>query len=113
MTAAYSEWLAKADADLGAGVALARKRRQQFPDQVCFLCQQSAEKSLKAFLAANDIAFPRIHNLLQLNDLCIHLDGRINALSADLAVLDLYAAEIRYPGTEATARGCASCCRRG
>ena len=102
MTAAQAEWLAKGDADLGAASALMRRRIQQYPDQVCFLCQQSAEKCLKAFLVANQIAFPKTHNLLQLSDLCVTVDARFATLATGLAQIELYAVEIRYPGTQAT-----------
>jgi HEPN domain-containing protein len=102
MTVLLSDWLAKAEADLGAAAILMRRRRQRFPDQVCFLCQQSTEKNLKAFLVANQVLFPKIHDLLQLSDLCASIDARFSALASDLAQLDLYAVEIRYPGSEAT-----------
>jgi HEPN domain-containing protein len=102
MTAAYHEWLIKADADLGAATALMRQRKTRYHDQVCFLCQQSVEKRLKAFLTANDVPFPKIHHLLQLNDLCSTVDARFATFSDGLTQLDLYAVEIRYPGTEAT-----------
>jgi HEPN domain-containing protein len=42
------EWIKKAESDYQAALALARRRKISFYDQACFLCQQSAEKYLKA-----------------------------------------------------------------
>lgn len=96
------EWLDKARADLAAARALLRQKAEPFPDQVCYLSQQSVEKHLKAVLCHNGVAFPRTHNLPQLNDLCVTIDGSFAQLATELALLDAYAVEIRYPGASAT-----------
>ena len=44
------EWADKAEADYKAAVALNRRRKEPLPDIVCYHCQQSAEKYLKALL---------------------------------------------------------------
>ncbi|MCZ6676164.1 MAG: HEPN domain-containing protein [Candidatus Poribacteria bacterium] len=59
------EWIEKAEADFKGAVALNRRRKDPLPDLVCYHCQQSAEKYLKAFLIAQGITPPRIHDLVQ------------------------------------------------
>ena len=44
------EWVEKAEGDYRAAVILNRIRKEPVPDGVCYHCQQSAEKYLKAFL---------------------------------------------------------------
>ena len=44
------EWIKKAESDYQLAVALSRRRKVTFHDQACFLCQQSAEKYIKARL---------------------------------------------------------------
>ena len=102
MTEVRSEWVDKADAHLEAARTLMRQRKMLFLNQVCFLCQQAVEKYYKAFLTANQATFAGVHNLLQLSDLCIEIDRSFEPLAADVAKLDLYAVETRYPGHEAT-----------
>ncbi|MDR3342991.1 MAG: HEPN domain-containing protein [Treponema sp.] len=51
-----------------------RKQRRVFrprPDEIiCYLSQQSVEKSLKRFLVLQQIEPPKIHNLVELYHLC-------------------------------------------
>ena len=57
-------WLRKADSDLAnAELCLAAERSL---DTACFHCQQAAEKSLKAYLIANNAKCPFIHDLKRL-----------------------------------------------
>lgn len=62
---------------------------------ICFHSQQSVEKLLKAFLICHGIAFPRTHNLIELQKLCAKIDESFLAL--DLSELNDYAVEVRYP----------------
>lgn len=65
-------------------------------DMVCFHCQQTAEKCLKAFLVAHGLPYPMTHDLFLLLEKIrpIHDAER---LSDALATLAPYAVEIRYP----------------
>jgi len=65
-------------------------------DAACFHAQQAAEKYLKGFLAAKDVAFPHTHNLSKLLDACAALDPSILELSETAAALTPYAVELRY-----------------
>lgn len=57
------EWLSKAEVDYLAAGKLARGS-DPFHDQVCFHCQQAAEKYLKALLEELGVAVPRTQVLL-------------------------------------------------
>lgn len=64
----------------------------------CFLCQQSIEKMLKAFLVWKNEPFEKTHDISHLLDLC-EIHGLEIAFLRDKAeTLASYAVEIRYPG---------------
>ena len=65
-------------------------------DAACFHSQQAAEKCLKSFLAAKDVAFPHTHNLSKLLDACVAIDPSLEPLSETAATLTPYAVELRY-----------------
>lgn len=50
------------------------KELSSFYPQICFLCQQAAEKHLKGFLIYHQRKFPKIHDLTQLVKLCAKID---------------------------------------
>ncbi len=63
------EWLNKAEEDFNfAKINL--EEDNKFYSQICFHFQQSAEKYLKAFIAAYDLEFEKIHNLITLLKIC-------------------------------------------
>ncbi len=69
-----------------------------FYEDLCFECQQAAEKSIKALLILNNIEFPKTHSieklLFLLKKVGIKIPNRI-----DIAViLTDYAVSTRYPG---------------
>ncbi len=61
-------WLRKAESDLNTAELVLASAGPY--DTACYHAQQSAEKYLKGFLAFNGVAIPRIHDLLELNQLC-------------------------------------------
>ncbi len=93
------EWMKKADADLDmAGRALRGKRKH--PDSGCYHAQQAAEKYLKALLVARGVEFPKTHDLVILNQLCVS-NGILTAFAEDpLDFLSAFAIRVRYPGGE-------------
>ena len=104
------EWVRKAESDycLADRTALAKV---PFHDQVCFLCQQSAEKYLKALLAELGLAIPRTHNLDDLLALADPHHSSLGSLRRGLIFLTDFAVEFRYPGMSATKRQAASALR--
>jgi HEPN domain-containing protein len=93
-------WLSKATSDLAAAAKLARDE-PSFLAQALFLCQQSAEKSLKGFLFWSGTSFRKTHNLEELGEACIRLDPSLSDLIKRIAGLTSYAWLYRYPGNEA------------
>lgn len=90
------KWLTKANHDL----IIARNERNVDSDEimtdgVCFHCQQSVEKDLKAFLVMHDVDFERIHNLEYLAKLCEKIDGEFSSLN--FGNLTNYGVAVRYP----------------
>ena len=96
------EWIKKAESDYMAALALSRKRKISFHDEVCFHCQQSAEKYLKARLEEAGIVSPKTHDLRRLLNLILPAEPLWAALLHAVASLSVYAVEFRYPGSEAT-----------
>lgn len=102
MKAATRDWIKKAESDWLAAIALARRRKIPLYDQVCFHCQQSAEKYLKARLEEAGIVSSKTHDLERLLNLVVKLEPRWAALQPSAKRLTDYAVDFRYPGNEAT-----------
>lgn len=64
-------------------------------DVICFHCQQTVEKFLKAWLYWHDVSAPRTHSLAELLNLCQRLDAGF-AKMGDVEMLTPYAVETRY-----------------
>lgn len=102
MKAATRDWTLKAEADYLAAIDLARRRKQPLHDMVCFHCQQSAEKYLKARLEEAEIAFPKTHDLDSLLALAVTVEPLWAALSSATSRLKPFGVLIRYPGNDAS-----------
>jgi HEPN domain-containing protein len=63
-----------------------------------FHCQQAVEKGMKALLTFHDLAFRKTHNLEELGELCIRIDGTLAPAVEEVTPLSEYAARFRYPG---------------
>ncbi len=79
-----------------------RVRKDPNYDSVCFHCQQSAEKYLKARLQEAGISFPKTHDLIKLLGMAITIEPQWVALHPFVAVLNPYGVGYRYPGMTAT-----------
>jgi HEPN domain-containing protein len=90
------QWIAKARNDLlNADNNL---KAEEIPfDTVCFHCQRAAEKFLKAYLVANGNSYPISHDIILILEKILSLNASAEVLRDDLALLMLYAVEIRYP----------------
>ena len=73
-------------------------------DVVCFHCQQSAEKYLKALLEELGLTVPRIHNLDDILNLLLCDHPGLRSLRRGLIFLTDFAVETRYPGDNASKR---------
>lgn len=63
----------------------------------CFAAQQGAEKSLKAYLLAKGKSFPRIHDLVSLNDSCKNINADFKNISESCNFVSPYYLSSRYP----------------
>ncbi|MBN1559717.1 HEPN domain-containing protein, partial [candidate division KSB1 bacterium] len=49
-------------------------------ETICYHCQQTAEKALKAFLVKHQVEFPKTHHLSLLINLCSNIDASFQQL---------------------------------
>ena len=99
-----ARWVRKAEADIIGARAL-NSLRPAVPDLVCFHCQQSAEKYLKALMQELATpAPPRTHNLVKLLGHLLPHAPTLAKLRRGLRSLNPYAVDVRYPMTDATKR---------
>ena len=95
-TELIKQWIHKAEHDLGMA-ELALENKREYTDSICFHCQQSVEKYLKAYLVFLDIRFEKKHDLGYLLDLINEKEEVSDELYDMLEKLEDYAVEIRYP----------------
>lgn len=103
MKPATREWVAKAEEDWLAAGEL-RESPHRLHDQVCFHCQQCAEKYLKALLEEKNQPIPKTHDLEHLVDRISPLDPPLKLPKRGLEFLSDFAVDARYPGSRATKR---------
>jgi HEPN domain-containing protein len=65
---------------------------------VCFLCQGSVEKYLKAFLIWNGWELKKTHDLEDLLVFCMDFEPKFEDLREQCALLNEYITDGRYPG---------------
>ena len=92
----FEEWMRFARDDLEAAQFLMGMSPRKL-EVICFHCQQSAEKYLKALLARVDEPIPRTHVLLSLLDTVGTLFPATVSLAPALSRLEPYAVGVRYP----------------
>ena len=91
----FETWRLKAEEDFSAALILAEHGGPAAT--ICFLCQQVAEKYLKAYLLLRRQPPKRIHHLDMLLEDCIALDGSFQHLVDDAVFLKRYYLASRYP----------------
>lgn len=105
-----AEWVNKAEADFQYAAQNVRGTKP-FHDQRCFLCQQSAEKYLKALLEELSLPIPRTHILRDLLALLLPHHPSLRSFIRGLKFLTRFAVGIRYPGEKASKRQATSALR--
>ena len=65
-------------------------------DTACFHAQQAVEKYLKAYLSLKQVAFPFLHNLAALVEICKCEDDAFAGIRERAESLTPYAVEARY-----------------
>ncbi len=92
-------WLKKAGRDLRFSKA-ALTLEEQFFDEIVFHCQQSVEKSIKAFLTFHKEPFGKTHDIGELLLLVAKIDAGLAQLLDASKILSKYAVAIRYPDAQ-------------
>ena len=91
----YTVLMNKAASDLRTAKLISIVENPEI-ENACYHCQQTAEKSLKAFLAFSQIRFRYIHNLEHLVNDCIAADPSFKEISIHCSILNNYSMDIRY-----------------
>ena len=82
-----AEWLQVAYDDYDTALYLAQKPHRKPLEIICYHCQQSVEKSLKAFLCASGVEIPRTHE----NRCCLQIVALIKKWIVFLPVVLFFA----------------------
>ena len=91
------QWLDKANDDLRSAEYLSTMHNPTPDEIICFHCQQSAEKYLKAFIFTLNIEPEKTHDLEELLKTCQEHDASFSSLLSKLQFLNDYAVIPRYP----------------
>jgi HEPN domain-containing protein len=98
-----AEWIGKAEDDFIGSRQLAASK-DRLHDLVCFHCQQSAEKYLKAILEEAGQTVPKTHDLENLLNLLMPVHASLGRLRRGIRFLTGFAVHPRYPLNDATKR---------
>ena len=96
MNIEYKEWIKYSEKDFIAAQFLMTATSPPV-EIICYHCQQSAEKILKAFLIKNDFIPSRTHDLNLLVNECTKLDDSISILKKECNRLNDFGVNTRYP----------------
>jgi len=91
------DWLRRAKSSLERARAGKVSEGILFED-LCFDCQQTVEKSLKALLIDREVEFPKTHSISKLLELVEQSGVYVPDEIKDSVSLTDYAVETRYPG---------------
>jgi HEPN domain-containing protein len=84
----------------GSGLQFAKinlEEDNKFYSQICFHFQQAAEKYLKAYIAAYDLEFEKVHNLVALLKICGEKDASLLSVMDLCELLNTAYIDTRYP----------------
>ncbi len=96
----HEEWVDKAEQDVRAAFRLLKECPVEVPDVICWLCQQCAEKYLKALMTKDpDVGFIREHDLVKLGQELSGKYAEFSRLEDHLYRLyEFGKPDVRYPG---------------
>ena len=92
-----NEWIEFSDMDLSAAKHMYDNMYPIPLEIVCYHCQQSTEKILKAFLIYSKIKPERTHDLESLRSECENIDNSFNIIGDECDRLNRYSSQPRYP----------------
>jgi HEPN domain-containing protein len=90
-------WFDYAANDLAAAVYLSEGMNPAPVEVICYLCEQSAEKYLKGFLALNGAVPQKTHDLERLGAAAAEFFKGFDDVADGLSVLTGYGVSVRYP----------------
>jgi HEPN domain-containing protein len=90
-------WLRRARSDLDSAAILVGAPEPR-PESAVFHCQQAVEKAWKAFLVWHDVPFRKTHDLRELGESCVALDGSLQDIAGRAEQLTPFAWVFCYPG---------------
>lgn len=91
------KWFANAHEDLRAANILHRISPEKYLRIVPYHCQQTAENSIKGFLAYKKINFKKSHDIKELAKLMLPITPGLESLLKKADELTIFAIEFRYP----------------
>ena len=95
-TESAAEWLRFSQMDLHSAEYL--KAMVPLPlEIICYHCQQSAEKALKAFLALHQKEILKTHDLRFLCNECAKIDFDFSRIEEHCSRITIYGVQSRYP----------------
>jgi len=97
MTEEIAQWLEIAAGDLDNAQFLYERRWPRPLELICFLCQQCAEKALKAYWIFHGVEPPRTHDVALLCEKCAEYSDVFQPWVAACQQLTPYAVQVRYP----------------
>ena len=92
-----NEWVRFAQMDYTAANDMSILHHPVPLEIVCYHCQQSAEKILKAYLIARSEPLSKTHDLNLLLNICVGYDETFDKYAAACITLTSYAVLTRYP----------------
>lgn len=92
----YLNWFKKAEEDEFAGKEILKSG--VFFAPACFHFQQMTEKYLKGLLIYHGKDFPKVHDLIEIEELLLNVEPKIKEHENELALLNRFYIETRYPG---------------
>jgi HEPN domain-containing protein len=90
------EWQRLAEMDLRSAEHLLKMHPVPI-ENICYHCQQSAEKHLKGYLVLHGIEPPKIHDLNELCKLCMKISDTFTSIADQYSDLTAYGVQPRYP----------------
>ena len=91
------EWINISERDYGVALHLYQTYKPMPTENICYGCQQSVEKSLKAVLAYNNDTIPKTHDISRLSALCQAHTDELKIDPKIARILTSFATESRYP----------------
>ena len=94
--ASATEWLRFSEMDLNSAEYL-KSMIPQPMEIICYHCQQSAEKALKAFFVLHNNEVKKTHDLRFLCNECEKIDASFSKIEENSSRLTIYGVQSRYP----------------